>query len=137
MTISMNTRIIVKFQNRCDNEEDICNIYIDVENPDEDIKNQQYPEEIVIPMKKIQIKYEYPLLKSKIFEYEAKNEFGFTRAELAEKVCEGYQKIYNHEIGMPGDPAAKDADSAIYEIQGVNIRELLLYEVWQKKRKFI
>jgi hypothetical protein len=114
----MNAQIIVKFQSTCDNSDKI-NSFVDIKYPDEDIKKQYYPHEIVIPMKKIKVKYTYPLCNKWILEYETKNVFGFTRAELAKKVCEGYQKIYDYD--------KHHNDYNIYR----DIEEIVLYEVKQ------
>lgn len=137
MTILMDTeQIIVSFQSLWEgvdwDDQDDINVYIDVADPDEDIKKQRYPDEIVIPMKKIKVKYTYPLTENVTFDYETKNEIGFTRAELAKKVCEGYQKIYAHEEGVINDPTIKEKDKILpYEIWGHCIGDLLLYEVSQ------
>jgi hypothetical protein len=138
MTKLVDVPIIVNFQSlyyengNWGNEDDI-NIYINIEDPDEDIKKQRFPDEIVIPMNKIQIQYTYPLSNFEIIEYETKNELGFTRTELAKKVCEGYQKIYNHEISARHDPAREDEDDSPYGIWGHCIGDLMLYEVNQRE----
>jgi|SRR5579862_599811 len=137
----MDTQIIVNFQSIFDGEdwvnekdwdnEDDFIIYIDIENPDEYIEHQQYPDEIVIPMEKIKIEYTFPLSNTKIFEYQTKNEAGFTRAELVKKVCKGYQKIYESEEMSLNDPAVGDKDNCPYGTWGYGIEDLVLYEVRQ------
>lgn len=133
----MNEKIIVTFQSlfgfhseeTWDDKHSVCRS-IHVESYSEDIKKQRYPDEIVIPMRKIRVKYTYPLTESVIFDYETKNELGFTRAELAKKVCEEYQKIYAHEIGVITDRAI-DHKILPYEIWGSLNDKLALQEVTQ------
>ena len=62
---------------------------------DEQIEFLWMPNEIVIPMKKIRIKYNYPLLQEFIFNYETTNETGFTRAEIAHQIVDTYRAIIN------------------------------------------
>jgi hypothetical protein len=72
----------------------LINPYISIADPDYEIKAQIHPDEIVIPMKEIRIEYSYPLNKPLIFFFESDNEIGFSRSELAQKICQKYQQIY-------------------------------------------
>lgn len=95
--------IVVTFERRYDAAlgwDDIDNVspYINVSDPDDDIAGQRYPDELVIPATTIRIKYTYPLSVEAMFEYTSDNPRGFTRANLARVVCEGYQDIYDEEF---------------------------------------
>ena len=109
--------------------------YIHVADPDHDIKNQVDPDEIVINMNKIYVRYTYPLTNHVILEFTADN--GFTRAELAKKVCAGYKQIYDEEeiSGKPGyiRPGClnRATSHGPYGIWGHVIDDLVLYEVVQ------
>jgi len=121
----MNNKISVHFQSRYDDEgswddEDNVSPYISVSDPDLDIETQRFPDEIVIPMKTIKLKYTYPLDTVAIFLYSTLNDNGFTRRELAKIVCEGYQTIYDD-----------DDSEGTYGIWGHGIGDLVLYEVSQ------
>ncbi len=100
--------IVVKFESKYDEDkewtEDNTNPYIHLEDPEKDINNQRYPSEIVIPMKKIRIVYNYPLGHEVIYEYIADKPNGFTRVGLASAVANGYQRIYQEEEEVVGDP---------------------------------
>src|SRR5579862_3329035 len=131
----MNNQIIVNFQSLYDYENGI-NKHIYMKDPDEDIKKQRYPDEIVIPIKKIRIKYEHPIMRfPKIFTYETKNEIGFTMTELAKTLCDEYKKFCAHEKGMINDPAIDiDVRSLLDLPYGIwDYENLFLYEVRQKE----
>lgn len=74
------------------NDEDDIFPYISVENPERDIVDLISPNQIVISMKEIRIEYDYALNRRTIKFFKADNEAGFTRIELARKICEGYQE---------------------------------------------
>lgn len=69
--------------------------YIYINAPENDIRIQLYPDEIVIPQKKICVKHHFPIKKPVTIEYEASKHEGFTRAEIAKKVCEDYKRLSN------------------------------------------
>ena len=117
-------------------DDDDISCYISVESPEGDIKGQRYPDEIVIPMKEIRIQYTYPLSNSVIMGFDADNGTGFTRAELARKVCDGYKRIYDAENAV-GDPGRipgmlnRAKSDGPYGIWGHDIGDLVLHEVRQ------
>lgn len=118
-------------------DDDNVSPYISVANPEDDIKGQLHPDEIVIPMKEIRIEYSYPLSTRAIFFYDADNGVGFTRAELARKVSEGYQRIYREEdeaVGNPGNIPGmlnRETSDGPYGIWGHGIGDLALHTVRQ------
>ena len=109
--------------------------YISIEHPN--IEGQRFPDEIVIPMNEIRVEYTYPLSKRTVMFFNADNETGFTRAELARKVCEGYQKIYQIEeeaVGNPGNLPGmlnRATSEGPYGIWGHDIQDLVLHTVRQ------
>ena len=135
----MTNKITVKFEKRYNNnngwdDEDNVSPYISVKNPEEDIKEQRFPNEIVIPMKKIRVTYNYPLSNKVTFK--AAKE-GFSTAEVARKVCEDYHRIYKEEetaVGNPGNIPGmlnRVSSSGPYGIWGHDIGDLLLRTVTQ------
>ena len=135
--------IVVEFESPSDYEEDNedndPNPYIKISDPDEDIENQLKPDEIVIPMKKIRVVYDYPLTKAVEFEFESDNYKGFTRAHLAKSISNGYKKIYKDEekdVGktnnIPGIFNRKKSNGR-YGIWGHHIEDLVLRQVTQVK----
>lgn len=97
-TTTVRNPITVKFESRYDETiawgRDNISSYIDIEDPTESIAKQRYPDEVVIPMLHIRIKYDYPLEWPVILKYRTSNPRGFTRASLARVVCRGYKKIF-------------------------------------------
>ncbi len=83
--------------------------YISVAYPDDSIAGQRYPDEIVIRDTVINIEYTYPLDASVVYLYTSDSPQGFTRANLARVVCEGYQRIYDEEFPPTDDPSTDDA----------------------------
>ena len=105
---------------------------------DKDISNQQYPNEIVIPMNIIRIEFNYPLSKSFIHEFKSNQEKGFTRAYLAKKISESYQLIYKEEIDYFRNNPLTDKfeeNPGPYGIWGHVLGDLVLCGVNQKKYK--
>ena len=130
----------VSFRCHCSGEnnwtdDDDMSCYINIESPEDDILGQEFPDEIVIPFNEILIKYTYPLSKSVVLGFKSDN--GFTRAELARKICEGYHRIYNEEesaVGNPGNISGmlnRALSEGPYGIYGHDIGDLLLYSVRQ------
>lgn len=112
--------------------------YINISDPDENIKNQEFPDEIVIPMKEIRIEYSYPLDDPVVFTYNSDANTGFTRSELARKICEGYQRIYKEEdeaVGPTGNVSSimlnRAQSAGPYGIWGHHISDLALHSVYQ------
>jgi hypothetical protein len=52
-------------------------------------------DEMVIHEKTIWVEFNYPMNKSHIFTFYSKD--GFTREQIAERICDQYQKIYEEE----------------------------------------
>lgn len=132
----MANKIVVSFSHRYDDSidwEDDYNIspYITIESPEYDIAAQLFPDEVVIPMNKIKVYYDYPLSIPATFEFKADQEAGFTRAELARKICRGYQKIYQEEDAAVGDPGHRAQSEGPYGIFGHDIGDLVLRTVKQ------
>lgn len=119
-----------------DDDDDIS-CYINIESPEDDILGQQFPDEIVIPFNEILIKYMYPLSKSVVLGFKSNNDIGFTRAELARKICDGYHQIYNEEesaVGNPGNISGmlnRASSEGHYGIYGHHIGDLVLHSVRQ------
>ncbi len=104
---------------------------------DYDCDEQRYPDEVVIPMNVIQVRYEYPLTYPVTIEFISDDAAGFTRATLIEMICDAYQDIYDEEDSDVGDPGYIDGtlnreqSSGRYGIWGHYITDLLLWEVRQ------
>ncbi len=117
-------------------DDDDISCYINIESPEDDILGQQFPDEIVIPFNEILIKYTYPLSTSVVLGFKS-NDIGFTRAELARKICEGYHQIYNEEesaVGNSGNISGmlnRASSEGPYGIYGHHISDLLLHSVRQ------
>lgn len=93
------------------------------------IKN---PDEIVIPLKEIKIKYTYPLSNPVVFTYQSED--GFTRLMLINNICETYKNIYKLE----GDPGRawegsfnRGTSYGPYGIWGHDIEDLSLDAMYQ------
>lgn len=91
-------------------------------------------------MPKIRVRYDYPLSHDVTYEFEADTAAGFTRAHLAKKVAEGYQRIYREEdeaVGDPGtvNPMMLNRASSVgpHGIWGHYIGDLVLHTVTQVK----
>jgi hypothetical protein len=87
-------------------------------------------------MKEINIEYSYPLSNSVIFSFITNNQLGFTRAELAKKICDCYKQIYDAEdaVGYPGHIPGmlnRNESNGQYGIWGHDIGDLLLHSVYQ------
>lgn len=130
----------VKFEKRYDKNLDWTkentSPYIQISDYGSDIAAQRNPNEIVLPMKKIRVKYNYPLSRTVIFEFTADGDC-FTRAELIRNICEGYVKIYKEEddAGHPGTVSKQCLNRAQshgpYGIWGHDISDLVLHRVSQ------
>lgn len=112
--------------------------HIHLADPTETVRHLKNPDEIVIPMRKIIIIIDYPLENPVRFELNSKSDYGFDRAELAEKISLAYQKIYREEYEAVGDPGTvtpfmfnRATSSGPYGIWGHYIDDLDLIEVEQ------
>ena len=85
-------------------DEDNVSPYISLENPEEDIQGQRFPDEVVIPLPKIRVRYDYPLETETILSFDADTPAGFTRAHLARQIAAGYHRIYQEEEAVVGNP---------------------------------
>lgn len=109
--------------------------YVSLAYPAEDIAGQRYPEEIVIKLKTIRVKYDYPLSHEVILSFDADRPEGFTRAHLARKISEGYQQIYREEEEAVGNPghipgmANRNRSNGPHGIWGHDLGDLLLHSV--------
>lgn len=85
-------------------------------------------------MKTIKVRYTYPLGNPVTFEYHSDKEEGFTRVELARKICAGYAKIYEEE-GEAETIAPhllnRAQSDGLYGIWGHDIENLMLHTVEQ------
>lgn len=95
-----NRKIIITFLGRYDDTEGWDNHVnlrhsLDFIDSKEQIEFLWRPDEIVIPMKRIRVKYNYPFIQEFIFNYEATNETGFTRTEIAHQIVDTYRAIIN------------------------------------------
>ena len=134
--------IIVEFSSPYEHE-DSFDPYISMAEPEEEISKQLNPNEIVIPMQVIKVEYNYPLGNPVTFEHTSADPRGFTRAELARKISEGYQRIYREEDeavlnagktveNIPGMLNRQETEGP-YGIWGHGIGDLLLTTVIQKQ----
>ena len=118
-------------------DKDNQNPYINIADPQKSIKNQINPNEIVIPFNTIKILYDYPMTNKVIKEFTSQNKNGFTRIELANKICEGYKQIYDEEYKVVGDPGNipgmlnRSRSNGPYGIYGHYIEDLDLLDVTQ------
>ena len=130
----MSNKIKVTFSQPDENFEN-GNPYIHIANPNAaiDIRNQSNGNEIVIPMRKIKILFNYPLSKEVILEYQTLRSQGFTRSELARCICRGYQNIYSEEQDTINNSLNGSGSCEQYGIWGHNIDDLMLLGVEQKE----
>lgn len=135
--------IKVTFQRHYEYEEtwddpDNISPYISLLEYEEDALGQRYPDEVVIPMQKIEIEYvtlldfnrfrfNYPLEKPVIRSFVADTANGFTRAFIARKVGETYKSIYAEEEAVAGNPG---------HLPGMNLRFFFKSKRDGKQRKF-
>jgi hypothetical protein len=117
-----------------DDEENIDIVYIS-QGPYEKefIKN---PDEIVIPLKEIKIKYTYPLSNPVVFTYQSED--GFTRLMLINNICETYKNIYKLEEEISDAPGRawegslnRGTSDGPYGIWGHDIDDLSLDAMYQ------
>src|SRR5690606_11606424 len=100
---------------------------------------QRNPDEIVIPMKEIQIVYEYPLEDEVLKTFNSDKSEGFTRAHLARVISQGYHEIYDEEervVGNPGHVSGmlnRAKSTGPYGIWGHDLEDLALYGVEQRE----
>lgn len=111
--------------------------YISLADPEDDIAAQKAPNELVIPLGTIRIRYDYPLENEVIHEYLADRDEGFTRAYLARIISDEYKKIYQEEEAAVGDPGHvpgmlnRAPSQGPYGIWGHDLGDLLLRTVEQ------
>ena len=137
----MSKKITVTFERKYDEakpwNKNNTSPYISVASPSRDIAAQRNPNDIVINMKEIKVKYTYPLTHSEILTFNADNDTAFTRSELARKICEGYKFIYDTEHAAVSDPGHlpgmlnRKRSQGPYGIWGHDIGDLDLHTVEQ------
>ncbi len=140
----MSKKIIVEFQHLYDqkkgwDDEDNISPYVNMEYPDDDISSLTNGNEIVIPMREINIEYNYPLSHIVRIPMKSKSPKGFTRAELAKKISEGYHRIYREEeqdVPNPGHITGmfnRKSSNGRHGIWGHDLGNLVLHRVEQRK----
>jgi len=129
--------VSVEFESRFDEskpweDEDNVTSSVNITDYERDVLKQRQPNEIVIPMQKIEVEFDYPLNNPATFTFEADTDKGFTRAHLIRRVCQTYHQIYQEEEAEVGNPGhvegmwnRKTSDGK-YGIWGHDLSDLVL-----------
>lgn len=89
---------------------------------------------VVISDEQINIKFDYPLNKEVIFNFQKFG--GFTLPDLVENIRSGYAKIYKEEEAVASDPGNiqgtlnRAESNGPYGIWGHTIRDLVIEGIW-------
>jgi len=106
-----------------------------------DIETLCNPKDLVIPLNRIRVIYDYPLRTPTTREFISDDKKGFTRIELVRKLCKEYRNIYDEEEaevrnpGMMSSPMFNRAEShGPHGIWGHDLEDLVLMRIKQCKK---
>ena len=113
--------------------------YVQLENPDEDLKGMRNAEEVVFRGTELVVVLDYPLRDEFRFTLTSSRPEGFTRAELVKKISELYKKVYEEEAQTSKVAVVplkerkglinRNETNGKYGIWGHDLGDLVLHEI--------
>ena len=122
-----------------ENKADDPSPYVHLDKPDEDLKRMRDRDQIVFTGTELTLILDYPLRDELRFTITASRPNGFTRAELAKKISEVYQRVYQEEAATtkvavipPNERKGlqnRNETNGKYGIWGHDLSDLVLHTV--------